>query len=89
MLPEKNQEPMPEKSKRELPVVIEPLHIQLFKNCSERHAQRLHKQIRSDLNKDSKYAVLTLDELCDVFCVSREEFKATIRYNMLPQSEQF
>ena len=89
MIPEKNQEPVLEKSKRKLPVVIEPLHIQLFKNCSERHAQRLHKEIRSDLNKDSKYAVLTLDEVCDVFCVTREEFEATIRYNKLTQSERF
>ena len=89
MLSEKELKQAPEKKKRQLPVVIDPLHIQLFKNCSERHAQRLHKQIRSDLNKDSKYAVLTLNEVCDVFCVSKEEFIATIRYNMLPENEKF
>ena len=88
MLSEKEPKQAPEKSKRQLPVVIDPLHIQLFKNCSERQAQRLHKQIKSDLNKDSKYAVLTLDEVCDVFCINKETFEAAIRYNKLPQSEQ-
>lgn len=76
-------------SKRKLPVIIEPYHIQLFKDCTLRHAQRLHKQYKEDLDKEGKYAVLTLSELCDIYGITEEEFAQGIKYNMLPPSEQF